>query len=77
MVLMEALDHQRKHLVLILVKQTQNFAPFCVIMSAIVIYLLMDNKPLTLKSIKTMLTFQFNLISKAFLMDLVLLSLEK
>ena len=29
---MEALVHQRKNLVLILLKQTQNFAWFCIIM---------------------------------------------
>ena len=57
MVLMEALDHQRKRLVLILVKQTQNFAPVCITTAAIVVYLLMAKKLLTLKSIKNNVNF--------------------
>ena len=47
---MEALVHQRKKLVLILVNQTQNFAWVCIIMLIIVICLLMEKKSLSLKS---------------------------
>ena len=47
---MEALVHQRKKLVLILVNQTQNFAWVCIIMLIIVICLLMEKKYLSLKS---------------------------
>ena len=46
--LMEALDHHRKSLILILVKQTQNFAWDFIIIMTIVICLLMENKCLNL-----------------------------
>ena len=42
-------DATEKSLVLIKVKQTQNFAWVCIIMLIIVIYLLMENKYLNLK----------------------------
>ena len=45
-------------------------------MLVIVIYLLMENKSLTLKPTIKMLTFQLNFISELYLMDLVLVSLE-
>ena len=51
MVLMEAFIHQTKGLVLILVKQTQNFASVFIIMIIIVIYSLTEKKS-NLKSIK-------------------------
>ena len=47
--LMEALVHQRKHLVLILLKQTQNLAWASITMLIIVICLLMEKKSLNLK----------------------------
>ena len=48
-----------------------------IIMLIIVICLLMENKSLNLKLIIKMLTFQLNFVSEVYLMDLVLLSLEK
>ena len=51
MVLVQAFVYQRKSLVLILVKQTQNFASFCIKMVIVVICLLMEKKYLSLKSI--------------------------
>ena len=47
---MQALFHQRKKLVLILVKQTQNFAGVCIIKLILGFCLLMENKHLSLKS---------------------------
>ena len=73
---MEAFVHHRKNLVLILVRETQNFAWFYTIMLINVICLLMENKSLNLKLTIKMLTFQLNFISEIYLMDLVLLSLE-
>ena len=77
MVLKEALVHQKKILVLILAKQTQNFAWVYIIMLIIVIGLLMENKYLNLKPTIKMLIFQLNFVSEAYLIDLVTLSLEK
>ena len=74
---MEDLDHQTKTLVLILVMQTQNFASVYIIMLIIVICLLMEKKSLSLRVTIKMLTFQLNFVSEVYLMDLVLLSLEK
>ena len=74
---METLDHQRKSLVLILLKQTQNFVSVCIMMLIIVVCLLMEKKSLSLKPTIKMLTFELNFVSKVFLMDLVILSLEK
>ena len=51
---MEALDPQKKSLVL--VKKIQNFVCVCIIMLTIVICLLMEKKPLHLKSTIKMLT---------------------
>ena len=73
---MEAFVHHRKNLVLILVRETQNFAWFYTIMLINVICLLMENKSLNLKLTIKMLTLQLNFISEIYLMDLVLLSLE-
>ena len=73
---MEAFVHHRKNLVLILLKETQNFAWFYTIMLKNVICLLMENKSLNLKLTIKMLTFQLNFLSEIYLMDLVLLSLE-
>ena len=53
---MEALVHQRKCLVLILVKKTQNFAWVYIIM-LIVICLLIEKRTLRLKSTMKKLTF--------------------
>ena len=66
-----------KSLVLILVKQTQNFVCVCIIMLTIVICLLMQNKSSNLKLTIKILNFQHNFVSELYLMDLVLLSLEK
>ena len=66
-----------KRLVLILVKQTQNFIWVCIIMLIIIICLLMEKKSLSLKPKIKMLTFQINFVSEAYLMNLVLLNLEK
>ena len=46
-------------------------------MVVLVISLLMEKKSLNLKLIIKMLTFQLSFVLKVFLMDLVLLSLEK
>ena len=46
-------------------------------MLIIVIYLLMENKSLSLKLTIKMLTFQLNFDSEVYLMDLVLKNLEK
>ena len=69
MILMEALVHQKKSLVLILVKKTQNFAWVCIIILIIVTCLLMENKSLNLKLTKKMLTFQLKFVSEVCLMD--------
>ena len=77
MVLLEALDNQRKSLVLILVKKTQTFAHVCIIMVMIVIHLLIKKQSLSLKLTKHMVIFQLYFVLESYLMDLVLLSLEK
>ena len=59
---MENLVHQRKNLVLILVKQAQNIAWVFIIMMVIVIYLLMEKKSLTLKPTIKMLIFKLNFV---------------
>ena len=70
--LTEALAHQRKSSVLVLVKQTRNFVCVYIIMVIIVICLLMEKKSLNLKlTIKT-LTFQLNFVLEVFLINLVL-----
>ena len=77
MVLLEALDNQRKSLVLILVKKTQTFAHVCIIMVIIVIHLLIKKQSLSLKLTKHMVIFQLYFVLESYVMDLVLLSLEK
>ena len=74
---MKALVYQHESLVLILVDRTQKFAWVNIIILIIVTFLLMENKYLSIKLTVKMLTFQINFFSKVFLMDLVLLSLEK
>ena len=72
-----SLVHQKKSLVLILVKKTQNLVWVCIIMLIIVIFMLMENKSLSLKPTVKMLAFQLGFASQADLMDLVQLSLKK
>ena len=55
---------QKKNLVLILVKQTKNFAWVCIIM-LITICLLMEMKSLSLKPTIKVLTFQINYVWEA------------
>ena len=62
---------------IILLKQTQRFAWVYIIMMIIVIFLLMENEYLDLKPTIKMLTFQLNFVLEEYLMNLVLLSLEK
>ena len=56
-------------------KQTQNFVSVCIIMLIIVISFLNRREILKFKPEKKMLTFQLDIVSEAYLMDLVLLSL--
>ena len=77
MVLIKAWAHQRKGLVSILVKQTQEFAWVCIIIVIIVICLLMEKKSLSLKPGINMLIFQLNFVQERYLMDLVQMILEK
>ena len=56
---MEALDYQGKNLVLIVLRQTQNFVSVYVIMLITVVCLLMEKKSLNLK-----LTKNINFLSK-------------
>ena len=55
----------------------KKFARVCIITLIIVIYLLMKRKSLSLKLTIKMLTFQLNFVLEIYLMDLVLLSLQK
>ena len=68
LVIMEALVHQKKSLILILVEQTQNFVWVCIIMMIIIMCLLMGKKSLT---------FQINFDLEVFLIDFGFWSLEK
>ena len=77
LVLIEALVHHKQNLVSILVTKTQSFARVHMIMLIIIICLLMEKKSLSLKPTTKMLTFQLNFNSEVYLIDLVLLSLEK
>ena len=77
LVLVEALVHQKKNLLLILVKQTQSFAWVYIIMLIIVIWFLMEKKYLSLNPKIKILTFQHNFVWEVLLMYLVLLTLEK
>ena len=65
LVLMEALDHQKKTLVLVLLKQTQNFVWVYIIMMIIVICLLMEKKIFKFKADNKNVNFptQFYLVS--------------
>ena len=62
MVLMEALDHQRKKLIWTLLKQTQNFVSDYIVMLITVIYLLMKKKFLSFKLTIKVLTFQLDFV---------------
>ena len=64
-------------LVLILVKQTGNFASVYIIMLIRVICLLMEKKSLSLKPTIKMLTFHVSFSSEVYLIDLVLLTLKE
>ena len=66
-----------KGLVLILPKQTQNLVWVYIMMPLIVICLLMKKKSLNLKPAIELLAFHLNFVSEVFLMDLVILNLEK
>ena len=65
-----------KKRVLILLQQTQNFAWVCIIMQIIFTCLLTENENLSLKRSMKKFIFQLNSVSKEYLMDLVLLSLD-
>ena len=58
-------------------KANTNFAWVCFIMLVIVTCLLIEKKPLSLKSTMKVSTFQLSFILEVYVMDLVLLSLEK
>ena len=73
---MKALVQQGKGLVLILVKQTKKFAWVCIVMLKIVIFVNRKENFNLMPTIK-MLTFQLNFVSKSYLIDLILLNLEK
>ena len=77
MVLIETLVHQKKGLVLNLVNQTQNVARVYIIMLIIVAFLLLENKYFNLRLTIKMLNFQQKFVWEVFLMDLMLVSLEK
>ena len=69
MVLMEALDNQKKSLVVILLKETQSFVWVYLIMLTVVICLLMEKKSLSLKLTKNLnfpTQFCFEWISNRF-----------
>ena len=66
--------YQGESLLLILVKQTQDFAWVCIIMLIIV---LIKKQSLNLKLIIEMLSFQHSFVSDVYLTDFVLVSLRK
>ena len=71
---MEALVYQRKVLVLILVKETQNFVCVCIIM----VFLFVNGKEIfKFKADNRNLNFPTQFCLESYLMDLVLMSLEK
>ena len=76
-ILMTTLVLQRKRLVLVLLKQRQNFAWVCIRMVIIFISFLTRKKFITLKFIIRISTFQFNFGKKTYLKNLMLLNLEK
>ena len=72
----ECFGSPEKKRVLILLQQTQNFTWVCIIMQMIFTCLLTGNKNLSLRRAMKKFIFQLNSVSKEYLMDLVLLSLE-
>ena len=76
-ILMTTLVLQRKRLVLVLLKQRQNFAWVCITMVIIFLSFLTRKKFITLKFIIRISTFQFNFCKKTYLKNLMLLNLEK
>ena len=77
LVLIESLVYQIKSLVLTLVKQRQYFARVYIKMVIIVIILLTEKKPLSLKSIMETSIFSLSFVQESYLIDLVLLRLGK
>ena len=75
--LMEAIVQQKKSFLSTIPRQRQNFARVYIAMVIIVIYLLTEKKSINLKQIIGPSTFQFNFVVEKYLMDSVLLSLEK
>ena len=75
--IMEALNHRRKRLAVILVKQVQDFAWVCIIMPIILICLLMEKGYLSLKLAIKILAFRLNFVLKVCLRYLVLLNLTE
>ena len=71
--LMENLVLQKKSLVLILVKQGQNFVYVSITMVIIVICLSMEKKFVRLKLTMVMLIFYLNFVEEAYLMNLAIL----
>ena len=71
--LMENLVLQKKSLVLILVKQGQNFVYVSITMVIIVIRLSMEKKFVRLKLTMVMLIFYLNFVEEAYLMNLAIL----
>ena len=75
---MKALDHQKISLVLLLLKKTQNFVwGYSIMLIMVILIVNGKEKSLNLNPTIKMLIFQLNFVSEVFLMDLVLLSLEK
>ena len=72
MVLMEAFDRQRKNLILILLKEIQNFVGVYIKMLKVVICLLMEMKFVILKLTIKVLAFQPDFVWKVYLMDSVI-----
>ena len=68
---------EKKLIILILLKQTQNFVWVFIIMLIIVIFLLMEKRHFNLKLARKMLTFLLNFVSEVHVMDLPLLRLVK
>ena len=68
---------EKKLIILILLKQTQNFVWFFIIMLIIAIFLLMEKRHFNLKLARKMLTFLLNFVSEVHVMDLPLLRLVK
>ena len=62
MVLMEALDHQKKNLIWILLKQTRNFVSDYIVTLIAIIYLLLKKKFLNFKLTIKVLTFQLDFV---------------